>query len=97
VPRNQCSIWTRFAVTSHWGLGAGVHGESEKYSSYDNEVVLPRYVVGDLMAYYRAEHYRVQLNVNNVTDKHYFPTASSDYEIMPGEPRNVMLSLNLDF
>ena len=97
VPRNQFSIWTRYALTPHWGLGGGVHGESDKYASYDNEVVLPKYAVADLMAYYQTESYRAQLNFNNVTDKHYFPTASSDNEIMPGTPRSVMLSVGMHF
>jgi catecholate siderophore receptor len=97
VPNNQFSIWTRYAVSSHWGLGAGLRGESEKFTSYDNEVTLPRYVVGDLMAYYQTDRYRVQLNLDNVTDRHYFPTASSDFEIMPGAPRNVMLTFDMSF
>lgn len=97
VPDNQFSIWTRYAMTSHWGIGAGVHGESAKYTSYDNEVRLPQYVVGDLMAYYQTDHYRVQVNLDNVADRHYFPTASSDYEIMPGEPRHVMVTLDMSF
>jgi membrane protease subunit (stomatin/prohibitin family) len=45
-------------------------------------VTLPQYVVGDLMAWYQTDKFRVQANLNNVSDKHYFPTASSDYEIM---------------
>ncbi|MBA8882399.1 TonB-dependent receptor [Dokdonella fugitiva] len=97
VPSNQFSVWTRYALDSHWGIGAGAHGESKKYTSYDNHVQLPGYVVGDLMAYYQAERFRVQLNLNNVTDRHYFPTASSDFEIMPGEPRNLMLTLDMNF
>jgi len=97
VPRNQFSIWTRFAVSLHWGLAAGVHGESEKYTSYSNNVTLPQYVVGDLMAWYQTDKFRVQANLNNVSDKHYFPTASSDYEIMPGEPRNLMVSLGFNY
>lgn len=97
VPNNQYSIWTRLALTSHWGVGAGLRGESEKYSAYDNKVVLPDYVVGDAMAYYETDQFRAQLNLNNIADKHYFPTASSNYEIMPGEPRNVMVSVNMHF
>jgi catecholate siderophore receptor len=97
VPNDQFSIWARHAFSSHWGIGAGVHGESGKFTSYDNEVKLPQYVVGDLMAYYQTDHYRVQVNLDNVADRHYFPTASSDYEIMPGEPRNVMVTLDMSF
>ncbi|HEX7769560.1 MAG TPA: TonB-dependent receptor, partial [Dokdonella sp.] len=97
VPRDQFSLWTRYAIGPHWGVGAGMHGESRKFTSYDNEVKLPGYVVGDLMAYYQADRYRVQLNLNNVADRRYFPTASSDFEIMPGEPRNLTLALDLNF
>ncbi len=97
VPRNQFSIWTRYTLTPHWGVGAGLRGESWKYTSYDNDVVLPGYVVGDLMAYYQAAHYRVQLNLDNVTDKLYYPTASGDNQIMPGAPRSVSVSLRMYF
>lgn len=90
------SPWTRYVLTPHWGGGAGVRGESEKYTSYDNNVVLPGYVVGDLMAYYQAGTYRVQLNIDNVTDKTYYPMASGDNEIMPGEPCSVSLSVSVD-
>lgn len=97
VPRNQFSVWTRFAISPHWGLAAGIHGESEKYTSYSNNVTLPQYMVGDLMGWYQTDNFRAQVNLNNVSDKHYFPTASSDYEIMPGEPRNVMLTLGFNY
>ncbi|HET8942517.1 MAG TPA: TonB-dependent siderophore receptor [Rudaea sp.] len=97
VPRNQFSLWTRYALTPQWGIAAGLRGESEKYTSYSNSVVLPKYAVADLMAYYQTGKYRIQLNLDNVTDKHYFPIASSDYEIMPGTPRSVTLTLNFNF
>ncbi|MEO9079307.1 MAG: TonB-dependent siderophore receptor [Rhodanobacter sp.] len=97
VPRNQFSIWTRYALTPHWGFGAGLRGESAKYTSYTNEVVLPGYTQADLMAYYQADKYRVQVNVNNVTDKSYYSTANGDNEIMPATPRSVMLRLSMGF
>jgi len=97
VPRNQFSIWSRYALTSHWGVGAGVHGASKKYTSYDNSVVLPGYAVADAMAYYQADNYRVQVNVNNIMDKTYYPTASGDNQIMPGTPASVTASLRVNF
>ncbi len=97
VPRDQFSIWTRYALTSHWGIAAGVRGASDKYTSYDNDVVLPRYTVADAMAWYQTNRYRVQLNFDNLTDKHYYPTAGGDNQIMPGAPRNVNLSVSMDF
>lgn len=97
VPHNQFSIWTRYALTPHWGVGAGVLGATGKYTSFDNDVRLPGFVVGNLMAYYQAHRYRVQVNVDNVTDRSYYPTASGDNQIMPGAPVNVRASLRVRF
>lgn len=97
MPRDQISIWTRYALTSRWGVGAGVRGASQKYKSYDNDVVLPGFAEADLMACYQNANYRVQLNVNNVADRNSCPTASGDDQIRPGEPRSVMLSVGMHF
>jgi catecholate siderophore receptor len=97
VPRQQFSIWTRYAFNDHWGIGGGLRGESSKHTSYTNDVLLPGYTEADAMAYYQTDHYRVQLNVNNLTDKNYYSTANGDNEIMPAAPRNVMLSLSMNF
>ncbi|MEO7051114.1 MAG: TonB-dependent siderophore receptor [Rhodanobacter sp.] len=97
VPRQQFSIWTRYAFNTNWGVGAGLRGESDKHTSYTNDVLLPGYTEADVMVYYQAERYRVQLNVNNVADKNYYSTANGDNEIMPAAPRNVMLRLSVNF
>lgn len=96
VPRNQFSIWTRYAVTAHWGVAAGIRGASDKYTSYDNDVVLPGFTTADIMAYYQAARFRVQLNVNNLTNKLYYSSASGDNQIMPGSPRSVNLKLSVN-
>ncbi len=97
VPRNQFSIWTRYTFNPHWGLGAGVRGASRKYTSYDDQVALPGFAEADLMAYYQNRRYRVQLNLDNVTDRTYYATASGDNQIMPGAPRHASLSLSMSF
>jgi catecholate siderophore receptor len=97
VPRNQFSLWARHALNAHWGIGAGIRGASAKYTSYDNDVVLPGFAEADAMAYYQADSYRVQLNVDNLTDRRYYATASGDDQIMPGSPRSVNLSVSMTF
>ncbi len=97
VPRNQFSVWTSYALTQHWGVGAGLHGASKKFTSFNNEVVLPGYAVADAMAYYQADSYRIQVNLNNITDKTYYPTASGDNQITPGAPISVIASLSVNF
>lgn len=97
VPRDQCSLWARYAFNPHWGVGAGMRAAASKYTSYDNGVVLPGFAEADLMAWYQFAHVRIQLNIDNVTDRTYYATASGDNEIMPGAPRHVGLSLSMDF
>lgn len=58
--------------------------------------MLPGYVVGDLMAYYQTSLYSVQLNLDNISDRHYYVTSSGDDQTMPGEPRSVMLSIDVN-
>ncbi|BAW80493.1 TonB-dependent siderophore receptor [Candidatus Nitrosoglobus terrae] len=97
VPRNQFSIWSTYDINEHWGFGAGVHGESNRFATFTDQVVLPTYAVGDLMAYYQMKGYRFQVNLNNVSDQTYYATAQSDNQIMPGLPRTVFASVNIDF
>lgn len=97
IPRSQSSVWTRYAINPHLGAGAGFLGSTSKYTSYDNDVILPGFGEADLMIYYRIARYRIQLNVNNVTGERYYATASGDDQIMPGTPRNVMVSLSRNF
>lgn len=96
VPYNQFSVWTRYALTPHWGFGVGIHGADRKYTSFDNDVKLPGFVTGSAMVYYKLQRYRLQLNIDNITDVTYYPTANGDNQIMPGAPINVMLNFSVN-
>ncbi len=48
--------------------------------------------------YYKlAPGIEAQLNVENLFDKDYFPTAHNDNNIAPGAPRTARLTLRADF
>lgn len=97
VPKNQFSLWSRYALTDHWGIGGGWVSQSRVYTSFSNTVVLPGYTRFDAMAYYRQGKYRVSLNVDNLFDVRYYATANGDNQIMPGAPRSVDLGFAIDF
>lgn len=96
VPKNQLSLWSRYALTDHWGIGGGWVSQSRVYTSFDNNVVLPGYARFDAMAYYQQDRYRISVNVDNLFDVRYFATANGDTQIMPGAPRSVDLSFSID-
>lgn len=96
VPDEQFSLWTRYAVTEHWGVGGGWVSQSQVYTSFKNTVALPGYARFDAMAYYQQDKYRVSLNIDNLLDRHYYATANGDNQIMPGAPRSVDVRLTID-
>ncbi|NMG16838.1 TonB-dependent receptor [Aromatoleum bremense] len=99
VPERMASIWNRFDIGQGWGVGLGVVHQSSSYTSFTNTVKLPSFTRVDGAVYYAftGGKTRVALNVENLFDKEYFPTAHSDNNISPGAPLNARLTLSTAF
>ncbi len=98
VPEHLFSIWNRYDFTPNFGLGLGVVHQSQQFTSISNAVELPNFTRVDAAAYYRVNNkINVQLNVENLFDRDYFPAAHNDNNITTGEPINARLSFNIDF
>jgi catecholate siderophore receptor len=90
VPRHSFSLWNRYDVSESLGLGLGVIARSKSFASISNQVKLPAYARVDAAAYYRlTSGVEAQINVENLFDADYFPTAHNDNNIAPGAPRTV--------
>ncbi|MFQ3786994.1 TonB-dependent siderophore receptor [Halomonas sp. A29] len=93
IPRHQASTWFDYVFSEGelggLQLGAGIRHVG---SSVDGGLKVPDYSVVDAMVRYDLDdHWRVQLNVNNVADETY--VASCDYWCYYGESRSVIGSL----
>lgn len=80
-------------------VGGGVQAQSDIYAT-SGSVVYPQagYTIYNAMAGYRFEQgLRLQLNLNNLTDKVYYRKVGSGVNNYYGDPRNVMLSLQYAF
>ncbi|WP_018987907.1 TonB-dependent receptor [Aromatoleum toluclasticum] len=99
VPEQMVSLWNRFELGHGWGAGLGVIHQDSSYTSFSNTVKLPAFTRVDGALYYSfpGGRTRVALNVENLTDKEYFPTAHSDTNISPGAPLNAKLTLTHAF
>jgi catecholate siderophore receptor len=87
VPRHQLSLWTRYDFTPAIGAGLGIHHQSESFAQISNLVVLPAYTRVDAAIFFRvAENVEAQVNVENLLDESYFPTAHNDNNITTGAP-----------
>ncbi len=99
VPQRTLSVWNRFNFGEGWGAALGVIHQSEAFATISNAVTLPQFWRADGALYYafNGGKTRVALNVENLFDKKYFPTADGDNNISPGAPRNARVTLTTRF
>ena len=98
VPEHSGYVWGRWDITAHWGLGLGINGRGKVYTTTSNTVSLPGFSRIDAAVYYKAsEHLKIQANIENLADKRYYASAHNDNNISIGSPREVKLSVRLDF
>jgi catecholate siderophore receptor len=96
LPHHQISAWTRYDVSGRLGLGLGLIHQSSQYATISNDVRLPGFTRIDAAVYYDlSERLALQLNVENLTDVDYFPSAHTDNNIATGEPLNAKLTVRL--
>jgi len=78
-------------------LGGGVNYVGERSGNVsDSGFELPGYTTVDLLARYKAtEDLTLGVNLNNAFDRTYYERSYSNVWVMPGEPRNLSLSLSL--
>ncbi len=94
VPKHSFSLWTRYQVNKALGLGLGAISRSQSFASISNAVMLPGYTRVDAAAFLRlTRNVQAQLNVENLFDEDYFPTAHNDNNTAPGGPRSVRATL----
>ncbi|MGF1544734.1 MAG: TonB-dependent receptor [Parvularculaceae bacterium] len=94
VPRHEFSAWNRFQATERLGLGVGVNYRSDVFASISNNVTLPAYTRVDVAGYYALnDALELQVNLENLFNAFYFPTAHNDNNITPGAPRSVFVTL----
>jgi catecholate siderophore receptor len=97
-PKHSASLWTKYQFSKPFALGVGVLARSKSFAAIDNLVALPGYTRVDAAAYYKlAPGIEAQLNVENLLDKDYFPTAHNNNNIAPGAPRSARVTLRADF
>ncbi len=98
LPDSQISLWTRYDVTEKLGLGLGVTHQSSAYTTVSNTVTLPPWTRVDTAVFYNlSKAVSVQLNVNNLLNEQYFPTAHTDNNISTAQPRSARLTVRMEF
>jgi catecholate siderophore receptor len=97
VPQHSFSLWNKYEITRAWSVGLGVIHRGTTFAATDNKVMLPRFTRVDGAAFYTAEHFGVQVNLENAFGTRYYSAANSNDNITPGAPRGVRVSLSTRF
>jgi catecholate siderophore receptor len=73
TPHDAANVWTTVEPTEAWTIGAGMTAVSHRYADSENTAGVPSYVFFNAMTSYTVNaHLKLQLNLNNVTNKLYF-------------------------
>lgn len=82
-------------------MGAGAHYVGKRAGDSANSFVLPGYTTVDAFATYDTRLYgkkvKFQLNVKNLFDKTYYPSAANTYFISMGDARQVSFLTTFEF
>jgi iron complex outermembrane receptor protein len=110
APGHTAHLWSRYDFESGAlrGLGVGfglihVSDQAGNQPSAANRRVLrlPGYTVADVALYYDfQQRYQMALKINNVFDQIYYDSVGStlaDVSVVPGAPRNAVLSVRVGF
>ena len=82
-------------------VGAGARYVGERAGNAVNDFDLPSYTVADAFATYdtkvEGQKVKFQLNVKNLFDRTYYPSAASRFFVSMGDSRQISLSSTLEF
>lgn len=98
VPARTFSLWNRYDFNRRFAAGIGLVHQTEAFTGLDNAVRLPGFTRVDGAFYVNlVRDVRLQVNVENLVDERYYPTAHNNNNIMPGAPRTLRVSLLTGF
>ena len=76
TPRHSASVWTTYSFLGAWEAGGGVIYSDDRFVNNYESAMVDGYTRVDATVAWRQPKYDVRLNLQNLTDKHYFETAS---------------------
>ena len=96
LPEHQVTAWNRFNLSDRLGIGAGVIYQGGQFASFSGNVTLPDYIRVDAALFYTvSDRLSVQVNIENLFDEQYYPSAHGDNNIQPGRPFSARFGVRL--
>jgi iron complex outermembrane receptor protein len=101
IARHSGSLMGVYEFQDGWlrgsDVGAAAHYVGDRSGQAGSAFELPAYSTLDLLAHYKAsDDLSIGLNLNNVFDRKYYERSYNSVWVLPGDPRNLTLSLTLN-
>ncbi len=101
TPKHTFSLWNRYDFNETWGAAIGVISRSEMYAltpTSTASTVLPGYTRLDAAIYGNfSKNLRLQVNLENLTNKEYALSPHNNNNIVPGAPLTGRATLIYNF
>jgi catecholate siderophore receptor len=101
TPEHTFALWSRYDFNEMWGAAIGVISRSEMYAAVPTttqSTILPGYTRYDAAIFAKfSEKLRLQVNLENLTNKEYALNAHNNNNITPGSPFTGRATLIYDF
>ena len=101
TPEQTFSLWNRYDFNDTWGAAIGVISRSDMYAltpTATTSTTLPGYTRYDAAIYGNfSKSLRLQVNLENLTNKEYVLSAHNNNNIVPGSPFTGRATLTYNF
>jgi catecholate siderophore receptor len=96
TPRHQATLWTTWRVAPKWELGGGALASSARWLNNYETARIPGFTRFDATLAYLEARYELRLNLQNLSDKLYFESASAG-RATPVRGRTALLTATYRF
>lgn len=97
VAKHNGSLFLTWKPDMGWYGETGLTLVGQRYADNANTTVLPGYGRWDALVGYRFKDWDLRTALNNITDREYYASATSQYQIQPGAPRSVVMTGTYSF
>ena len=99
TPKDSASLWSTYAITPQWEVGAGATYSSSRFANNTDLVRVGAYTRWDAMLAYHQPKYDIRLNVFNLFNTNYYDALipSDGGRAVPGLGRSATVSVAYRF
>ncbi|MGA9341931.1 MAG: TonB-dependent siderophore receptor [Rhodanobacteraceae bacterium] len=98
TPKMSLTLWTSYALTPRFSVGGGAYYVDRVWGSTANFKGVPSYWRYDAVATWQVNpNLDLRLNLQNLTDKLYYPIAYSTHFAIEGPGRSVLVTADFKF